>query len=53
MERVSYHFHNSPDEADEAVCIWKIQDSLFEGWGEDGWVAEDLSPDGKLNAGGR
>jgi coronin-1B/1C/6 len=33
--------------------VWKIQDSLFEGWGEDGWEAEDLSPVAKLNAGGR
>ena len=41
------------DQADHIVCIWKVHDSLFEGWGEDGWVAEDLSPDGKLNAGGR
>jgi coronin-1B/1C/6 len=40
-------------EADESVCIWKVQDSLFEGWGEEGWVAEDFTPDAKLNAGGR
>ena len=47
------HLPRILEQADEVVCIWKIQDSLFEGWGEDGWVAEDLSPDGKLNAGGR
>ena len=53
MERVSNVVHWILEQADEVVCIWKIQDSLFEGWGEDGWIAEDLSPDGKLNAGGR
>jgi len=36
-----------------AVYLWKIEDSLFEGWGEDGWAPEDLTPVGKLNAGGR
>lgn len=35
------------------VGIWKIEDSLFEGWGDEGWVAEDLSPVSRLNAGGR
>jgi hypothetical protein len=35
------------------VFLWKIEDSLFEGWGEDGWKPEDLSPTAKLNAGGR
>jgi hypothetical protein len=35
------------------VGVWKIQDSMFEGWGEDGWQAQDLNPDAKLNAGGR
>lgn len=44
---------NCAGQADVSVCIWKIQDSLFEGWGEDGWTPEDLSPDAKLNAGGR
>jgi len=35
------------------VCIWKIEDAVFEGWGEDHWVPEDINPNGKLNAGGR
>jgi coronin-1B/1C/6 len=35
------------------VFLWKISDSLFSGWGEDGWEPEDLSPEVKLNAGGR
>lgn len=35
------------------VFIWKVDDALFEGWGEEHWTPEDLSPAGKLNAGGR
>jgi coronin-1B/1C/6 len=35
------------------VCVWKIEDSLFEGWGEEHWQPEDLSATSKLNAGGR
>ncbi|WRT63362.1 uncharacterized protein IL334_000267 [Kwoniella shivajii] len=38
---------------DGKVLIWKIEDSLFEGWGEDNWVPEDLSPQLRLGAGGR
>ncbi|KAK1921449.1 microtubule binding protein [Papiliotrema laurentii] len=38
---------------DGKIYIWRVEDSLFEGWGEDGWKPEDLSPVGKLNAGGR
>jgi len=52
MGRVSY-LNLSDFEKLTVVFIWKIEDSTFEGWGEDGWVAEDLSPVGKLNAGGR
>jgi hypothetical protein len=35
------------------VCVWKIEDSLFEGWGEDQWQPADLSAASRLNAGGR
>lgn len=38
---------------DGKINIWKIEESLFEGWGEDGWEAEDISPVARLNAGGR
>ncbi|CED83665.1 microtubule binding protein [Phaffia rhodozyma] len=38
---------------DGKVNIYKIDPSKFEGWGEDGWVAEDFQPDVKINAGGR
>ncbi|WWD22902.1 hypothetical protein CI109_107397 [Kwoniella shandongensis] len=38
---------------DGKVFIWKVEDSLFEGWGEDHWVPEDLSPVTKFSAGGR
>ncbi|WVQ64461.1 uncharacterized protein L199_002628 [Kwoniella botswanensis] len=38
---------------DGKVLVWKVQDSLFEGWGEDHWVPEDLSPELRLSAGGR
>ncbi|GFZ44847.1 Coronin-like protein [Saitozyma sp. JCM 24511] len=38
---------------DGKICVWKIEDSLFEGWGEDHWQPEDLSAKSKLNAGGR
>ncbi|WWC67163.1 uncharacterized protein I206_101070 [Kwoniella pini CBS 10737] len=38
---------------DGKVLIWKVEDSLFEGWGEDQWVPEDLSPELRLSAGGR
>ncbi|KAI9632154.1 uncharacterized protein MKK02DRAFT_35550 [Dioszegia hungarica] len=38
---------------DGKIAIWKIEDSLFEGWGEDHWSPSDLSPTARLNAGGR
>ncbi|WWC97410.1 hypothetical protein V866_004289 [Kwoniella sp. B9012] len=38
---------------DGKVLVWKVQDTLFEGWGEDHWVPEDLSPELRLSAGGR
>ncbi|WWC57752.1 uncharacterized protein I303_100287 [Kwoniella dejecticola CBS 10117] len=38
---------------DGKVLVWKVEDSLFDGWGEDQWVPEDLSPELRLSAGGR
>lgn len=38
---------------DGKIFIWKVEDSLFEGWGSDEWEPVDLAPTGKLNAGGR
>lgn len=38
---------------DGKIFIWKIEDSLFEGWGDDGWTPQELSPKTRLNAGGR
>ncbi|ORY30791.1 hypothetical protein BCR39DRAFT_528339 [Naematelia encephala] len=38
---------------DGKIFLWKIDDDMFNGWGEEKWVPEDLSPSGKLNAGGR
>ncbi|WVR03213.1 hypothetical protein IAU60_000204 [Kwoniella sp. DSM 27419] len=38
---------------DGKVFVWKVEDSLFEGWGEDKWTPQDLSPQAKLGAGGR
>lgn len=35
------------------VFIWKVEDSAFEGWGEDQWEPEDFNPALKLSAGGR
>lgn len=36
-----------------SVFVWKIDDGMFNGWGEDDWEPEDLEPVGRLNAGGR
>lgn len=41
------------DQADLVVFLWKIEESLFEGWEEEKWSPEDLSPSGKLNSSGR
>ncbi|OCF30801.1 deoxyuridine 5'-triphosphate nucleotidohydrolase [Kwoniella heveanensis CBS 569] len=38
---------------DGKVFIWKVEDSLFEGWGEEHWAPQDLSPQARLSAGGR
>ncbi|WWC85478.1 uncharacterized protein L201_000342 [Kwoniella dendrophila CBS 6074] len=38
---------------DGKVLVWKVEDSLFEGWGEDTWAPVDLSPQSRLSAGGR
>ncbi|WVQ85125.1 hypothetical protein IAT38_007290 [Cryptococcus sp. DSM 104549] len=38
---------------DGKVFVWKVDDSIFEGWGEDHWVPTDLSPEKRLSAGGR
>lgn len=35
------------------VFIWNVEDSLFEGWADDGWEPTDIAPSAKLNAGGR
>ncbi|KIR41183.1 deoxyuridine 5'-triphosphate nucleotidohydrolase [Cryptococcus deuterogattii 99/473] len=38
---------------DGKVFIWKVEESAFEGWGEDNWEPQDFSPALKLSAGGR
>lgn len=38
---------------DGKICIWKIDDNMFDSWGEDHWAPEDLSPAARLSAGGR
>ncbi|WOO82822.1 Coronin-like protein crn1 [Vanrija pseudolonga] len=38
---------------DGKIFLWNIEDSIFEGWGDDGWAPSDIAPVGKLNAGGR
>ncbi|OWZ54914.1 deoxyuridine 5'-triphosphate nucleotidohydrolase [Cryptococcus neoformans A2-102-5] len=38
---------------DGKIFIWKVEDSAFEGWGEDQWEPEDFNPALKLSAGGR
>ncbi|ODN75592.1 hypothetical protein L202_06711 [Cryptococcus amylolentus CBS 6039] len=38
---------------DGKIFVWKVEDSLFEGWGEDHWEPKDLSPAAKFSAGGR
>lgn len=35
------------------MFIWKVEESAFEGWGEDNWEPQDFSPALKLSAGGR
>ncbi|KIM38103.1 hypothetical protein M413DRAFT_250886 [Hebeloma cylindrosporum] len=29
---------------DGKVMIWKVEPSMFENWGQEGWVAEDFDP---------
>ena len=29
---------------DGKVMIWKVEDSAFEGWGQEGWVPQDFDP---------
>jgi len=29
---------------DGKVMIWKVEASMFEGWGQEGWVAQDFDP---------
>ena len=29
---------------DGKVMIWKVESSAFEGWGQDGWIAQDFDP---------
>ncbi|WVO13585.1 hypothetical protein L204_101206 [Cryptococcus depauperatus] len=38
---------------DGKVFVWKVDDSMFEGWGEEGWEPRDLSPATRLSTGGR
>jgi len=35
---------------DGKVMIWKVEPSLFENWGQEGWVAEDFDPVLRIDA---
>ena len=35
---------------DGKVMIWKVESSIFEGWGQEGWVAQDLDPVLRIDA---
>ncbi|KAH9479140.1 Coronin-like protein crn1 [Psilocybe cubensis] len=35
---------------DGKVMIWKVEPSLFEGWGQEGWVAQDFDPVLRIDA---
>jgi coronin-1B/1C/6 len=35
---------------DGKVMIWKVESSIFEGWGQEGWVAQDFDPVLRIDA---
>lgn len=35
---------------DGKVMIWKVETSMFEGWGQDGWVPQDFDPVLRIDA---
>ncbi|ORX34981.1 hypothetical protein BD324DRAFT_633486 [Kockovaella imperatae] len=38
---------------DGKIFIWKVENGLFDGWGEEGWEPQDLEPKAKLDVAGR
>lgn len=38
---------------DGKVCVFKVRDDDFVGWGDEKWSPADWAPDVKINAGGR
>ena len=36
-----------------SVFLWKVEDGLFDGWGDEGWEPKDLEPNAKLDVTGR
>lgn len=53
MEKVISAYLTKDGADGRPVFIWKIDDAMFSGWGDDHWAPEDLSPEMKLSAGGR
>ena len=35
------------------VFLWKVEEGMFDGWGEEGWAPQDLEPRAKMDASGR
>ncbi len=35
---------------DGKVMIWKVESSMFEGWGQEGWVPQDFDPVLRIDA---